>query len=358
MFLEYTFQNIINVQEGYINVAFKTSLSDAVIFQLHGKNNAHITLMLEQSSLRLVFNFLSEETDMQSLTIQTRTALEKFNDNKRHTIRVHHRGNQLFAYVLDDNNNPIKQTRNISQPFTTLIFPEPSKLYLGKRGPLSVGSATTFQGCITGLKYQYLPVGARVGVNIDLLQLLKSRSSFLGSSIPAPSNGSCGFSLPIPPPLPTIVAPPQFRFRNPVVTVAPIGTPFSFAKVAVIVIIIVLTIIAVVLLFVTLHCIDKYRKVYQAKEEKLALEMHAAGMSETRAPAQRKYDDYKLVAETRQKEYKTDYQQQPQKALQPEAFAAQQSDNGATISYAPSNQPGYSASAASPKDQDDGDWFL
>ena len=382
-YIEYNFQKAVEVQEAFINVAFKTKLSDAVIFQLRGLTNAHITLLLIRGSLRLFFNFKAAETDVQSITFTHPSLMGVFNDDKRHIIRVHHKGNQMFAYVLDDNNKPINHTRNITAPFTTAFFPQPTRLSIGRRGTVLTGNPTTFSGCVSGLRYQYLPKNAVVGVNIDMVKLFTTANTNLIRSSPPPVNGSCGIPLPIPPPLPAIYRPLQFKFRNPVVTQAPIGSKYTFAKIVVVVIIIILAIIAVILLFVTVRCVEKYKKKYRRKykaykEEKLNLTRNEQQLSTTAtAPARKEYYrdtepepeipmQVKPQMHSQPQSYATQpqsYDTQPQSYdTKPQSYSSQPSYGADSLEYAPSApkaKPGYAAAApSSPDEKDDGDWFL
>eukprot|EP00795_Rhopilema_esculentum_P014177 gene14177-5183_t len=350
-FLRYTFQKKVQVQEGYINVAFKTNEANAVISQLRGDGNAHITLLLINGVLKLLFNFRPLETDLQSLDIQhpQQTTLGKFNDNKRHIIRIHHKENQIFTYVLDNSDSPIKGVRNISAPFTTMLFPEPATLALGRRSSLLVGFPTTFVGCITGLRYQYLPQGAKIGVNIDMGHLFQTKNPSLDRS-QAPVNGSCGDTLPVPPALPPIIPPQQFKFRNPVVTVAPIGSNYTFGKAVVIGIVCVLIVLAVVLLFITLKCVENYKKKYRAIEEKLALTLHEKAPAKEEPPTRR--NDFYYEREQEPEIPLQELRSQPAEPVYP----SQSSYGPETISYAPSPKPG--AAAASPPEKDDDDGFF
>ena len=368
-YIEYNFQNQVFVQEAYINVAFKTKNPNSVIFQLRGSANAHITLVIIGGALKLLFNFKELETDVQSITFRHPTLMGTFNDDKRHVIRVHHKENQIFTFVLDDNNKPIQQTTNISAPFITSYFPKPQRLSLGRRGSLLVGNPTTFGGCVTGLRYQYLPKDAKVGVNIDLVKLFTIKNTNLVYSSPPPVNGSCGSPLPTPPPLPPIIAPQQFNFRNPVITVAPIGTQFTFAKIVIVIIIIILAIIVIILFFVTINCVEKYNKKYKLKEkryreEKLMLTENGEGPSTAEsAPLKREnYRDVHPEPEIPMQDLKPKPQQDPYAYnREPEVQTAQPSYGVGSVSYAPNapvSKPSYEAAPSSPDDKEDGDWFL
>ena len=368
-YIEYNFQNPVLVQEAYINVAFKTKSPNSLIFQLRGSANAHITLVIIGGSLKLLFNFKELETDVQSITFRHPTLMGTFNDDKRHVIRVHHKENQIFTFVLDDNNKPIQQTTNISAPFITSYFPKPQRLSLGRRGSLLVGNPTTFGGCVTGLRYQYLPKDAKMGVNIDLVKLFTVKNTNLVYSSPPPVNGSCGSPLPTPPPLPPIIAPQQFNFRNPVITVAPIGTQFTFAKIVIVIIIIILAIIVIILFFVTINCVEKYKKKYRLKEkryreEKLMLTENGEGPSTTEsAPLKREYyRDVQPEPEIPMQDLKPKPQQDPYAYnREPEVQTAQPSYGAGSVSYAPNapvSKPSYEAAPSSPDDKEDGDWFL
>eukprot|EP00794_Sanderia_malayensis_P003719 gene3719-4239_t len=392
--IEHTFQNPVDVQEGYINVAFNTSLSDALIFQMRGKDNAHMTLMLQNGALKLSFNFVSGNLDKQLLiTLRHPKPLGKFNDKLGHIVRVHHKENQIFAHVLDDVNVPINYTLNISAPYTLMPFPAPQKLSIGKRDTtiMSLALPQVFEGCVTGLKYHYLPVNARVGVTVDILRLynasLTTSSLWTKGSNRAPRKGSCGWELPVPPSLPTIVPPPQFRFRNPVVTVAPIGSSYSFSKVAIVIVICVLAIAAVILLFFTIRCVEKKNKHFKGKVKKLERDYHAQGIgrskSEQTAPLVRNERQQKqpVSVSSDERQFTTGYQPaaasyQPAAAsyqpaapsYQPAATSYQPANSGyqrggtsyetkAPVSSSAARQP--AAVAASPKDEEeDGDWFL
>lgn len=370
-YIAYNFQNTVQVEEAYINVAFKTKSPDAVIFQLRGLNNAHITLLLVQGSLKLLYNFLPAKKDVQSITFRHPLPLGQFNDDKRHIIRIHHKINQIFTYVLDDNENPIEKSNNISAPFEIMPFPEPKKLSLGLRSNLLPGFPTSFTGCISGLRYQYLPMSAKMGVTIDPIRLFTTKNSNTGYSSPPPVNGSCGASLPVPPPLPPIIPPQQFRFRNPVITVAPIGTQFTFAKIVVVIIIIVLAILAIILFFVTISCVDKFKKRYRLKEKeyRLALKEHEATNG---APVTSPSENYRQLEPQEQPHQDIPLQEIKKKPLphsngsMTHAQISQPSYRSEGVSYAPSApspQPGYSAAAeaaavSSQDEQDEGDWFL
>ena len=354
-FIEYQFQRKVQVQEGYLNLAFKTSVTDSIIFQLRGLRNAHITLVMQAGVLKLLYNFSPDETDFKSIELKHPTAMGKFSDNQRHAIRIHHKKNQMYTYVLDDNSNPISAVRNISGPtIETAPFPEPAFLSVGKYR-LSVPSIpTTFAGCISGFRYQYLPQNAQVGVNIDMQSLLVTKNTNLITSPTPPVNGSCGPSLPIPPPLPPIIEPQQFKFRNPVVTVAPIGSKFTFAKIVVVIIIIVLAILAIILLFITLNCIAKYRRKYQKKEKDLQLILNEEPTST--APTSKSNRQFEPVSEpepamplTKMEPVRTDTKQ---------AYPPQPSYEPGGISYAPKPQPAVSSAPARDDDDDDDDGFF
>eukprot|EP00794_Sanderia_malayensis_P003718 gene3718-4238_t len=378
--IEHTFQNPVDVQEGYINVAFNTSLSNALIFQMRGKDNAHMTLMLQNGALKLSFNFVSGNLDKQLLiTLRHPKPLGKFNDKVGHIVRVHHKENQIFAHVLDDVNVPINYTLNISAPYTLMPFPAPQKLSIGKRDTtiMSLALPQVFEGCVTGLKYHYLPVKARVGVTVDMLGLynasLTTSSLWTKGSNRAPRKGSCGWELPVPPPLPTIVPPLQFRFKNPVVTVAPTGSSYSFSKVAIVIVICVLAIAAVILLFFTIRCVEKKNKHFKGKVKKLERDYHAQGLgrskSEQTAPLVRNERQQKqpVSVSSDERQFTTGYQP-PAASYQPAAATYQPADSGyqrdgtsydtkAPVSSSAARQP--AAVAASPKDEEEGgDWFL
>ena len=344
--VEYKFQRKVQVQEAYVNLAFKTSQPNGLVFQLHGLTNAHVTVVMQAGVLKVLYNFDSVETDTQSIQFKHPSAMGRFDDNQRHIIRVHHKQNQMYAYVLDDNNNPLSAVRNISGPTVeTSLFPEPTSLSIGKYTLVIPGIPTTFSGCISGLRYHYLPQNARVGVNIDIKHLLVTKNANLIPSTPPPTNGSCGPMLPIPPPLPPIIAPQQFRFRNPVITVAPIGSQFTFAKVIVVIVIIVLAIFAIVLFFVTLNYVEKHRKRYKKKEDQLRLMMREQPMAATSTQPYRNFEP------------------EPEPEIHLRELAPQSTEAGYPAqpsyapngnSYAPSSQP----VAASPPEKDEDDSFF
>ena len=355
--LEYRFQKKVQVQEAYINLAFKTSQLDAIIFQLHGLGNSHITLVLQAGVLKLLFNFNAVETDVTSIQLKHPNVMGKFNDNQRHVIRVHHKNNQMYAYVLNDNNNPISAFRNISGPAVfTSFFPQPASLSMGKSTLTLAGIPTSFVGCISGLRYQYLPQNAQVGINIDMQSLLVTKNANLFPSNPPPVNGSCGSMLPLPPPLPPIVEPQQFRFRNPVVTVAPIGSQFTFAKVVIVIIIIALGILAIILLFVTLNCIAKHKRRYRKKEFELKSLFEKKPVSKTAT----NYRKFEPAPEPSAEIPLT--KMAPQNSESEQAYPAQAAYHPSGISYAPNPVPPVTTTAAaapSPAgDEDDDDGFF
>ena len=310
---------------------------------------------------------------MQSITFRHPLPLGQFNDDKRHIIRIHHKVNQIFTYVLDDNENPIEKFSNISAPFEIMPFPEPKKLSLGLRSNLLPGFPTSFIGCISGLRYQYLPMSAKMGVTIDPIRLFTTKNSNTGFSSPPPVNGSCGADLPVPPPLPPIIPPQQFRFRNPVITVAPIGTQFTFAKIVVVIIIIVLAILAIILFFVTISCVDKFKKKYRLKEQeyRLALKEHEATNGRPVASLG-EIENYRQLERQEQPHHDIPLQEIKKKPLThsndsvahaPSSQPPYEAGNVSYVPRAPSPQPGYSAAAeaaaaSSQDEQDEGDWFL
>ena len=355
--LEYRFQKKVQVQEAYINLAFKTSQLDAIIFQLHGLGNSHITLVLQAGDLKLLFNFNSVETDVTSIQLKHPKVMGKFNDNQRHVIRVHHKNNQMYAYVLNDNNNPISAFRNISGPAVfTSFFPQPASLSIGKYTLLVPGIPTSFVGCISGLRYQYLPQNAHVGINIDMQNMLVTKNANLFPSNPPPTNGSCGSMLPLPPPLPAIVKPQQFNFRNPVVTVAPIGSQFTFAKVIIVIIIVILAILAIILLFVTLNCIAKHRLRYKKKDDELKLLFE-------KKPASKTVTNYRKFEPAPEPAAEIPLEKMAMQSTGPQqAYSTQAAYDPSSISYAPNPVPPVTTNAAaapSPAgDEDDDDGFF
>lgn len=353
--IEYRFQRKVKVQEAYISLAFKTKQLNGIIFQLHGLKNSHITLVLQDGALKVLFNFSPDETDVQSIQLKHPSAMGKFSDNQRHIIRLHHKQNQMFSYVLNDNNNPISSFRNISGPnIETVLFSEPASLSIGKYTLIVPGIPTAFDGCISGLRYQYLPQNAQVGVNIDMQYLLATKNSNLFPSSPSPVNGSCGQTLPVPPPLPAIIEPQQFKFRNPVVTAAPIGSNFTFAKVVVVIIIIILAIMAIILLFVTLNCISKYRLRYKKKEDELRLIVNGKPTSFAGTKDNRKFEP---MPEPEAEIPLT--KMVPKQAEATQSYPQQTSYDPGSISYAPKPQPvAVSAPAKDDDDDDDDDGFF
>ena len=350
--VEYRFQRKVKVQEAYINLAFKTNQANGIIFQLHGLRNSHITLVLQDGALKVLFNFSPDETDVQSIQLKHPSAMGRFSDNQRHIIRLHHKQNQMFTYVLNDVSNPISSFRNISGPnIETVLFSEPASLSVGKYTLVVPGIPTAFAGCISGLRYQYLPQNAQVGINIDMQYLLATKNSNLFPSNPSPVNGSCGQTLPVPPPLPTIIEPQQFKFRNPVVTAAPIGSEFTFAKVVVVVIIVILAILAIILLFVTLNCIAKYRLKYKKKEDELRLIVDGKPTSVAATKSSRKFEP---MPEPQQEIPLTKMERQHTEPTQ--SYPQQTSYDPGSISYAPKPQP--VAAPAKDDDDDDDGFFL
>lgn len=348
-YVEYKFQRNVQVQEGYINLAFKTSRPDGLIFQLQGQGNAHITLVLQSGNLKLIYNFIPAETDGLSVQLKHPNAMGRFDDNKRHIIRIHHIRNQMYTYVLDDSNKPISSFRNISGPaIETSLFPTPRTLSVGKYNFAVPGTSSNFVGCISGFRYLYLPQKAHIGVTIDMQHMLVTKNSNLYASTPPPVNGSCGPALPTPSPLLPIVAPQQFNFRNPVVTVAPIGSSFTFGKVIVVIVVIVLAIFAIALFFVTLNCIDKYRRVYRRKEKDLVLLLKSESEPATSTKPYRQPEAEIPLRTVEREPAKPSYS--PQTSYPPQG-----------TSYAPSAEPAVAASVVRRDDdeeEDDDGFFL
>ena len=266
--MQYDFANKqILVQEAYITAAFRTKATSGVIFQLHGERNAHISCYLINGAIHILFNFQTIETSFSTIVIQRRTDQKGFNDDLVHVVRVHHKGNKVYAYLLDDKNTKPKDL-NITGVLT-YEFPKPQKLYAGKVSTeikaLPSTYPTTFVGCMPGVKYQYLPAHATRGVFIDLFALYAARNTRVAGTS---RKGKClQQDLPIPGPLPTVLPPLQFKTAAP--TRQPIGPTFSMMKILVVAVIAVLVIIVVILFGITCRCIEKYNRKYKPLREEV-----------------------------------------------------------------------------------------
>ena len=192
MYLVYNFQTELVIYDGYLHVAFKTWQADTHIVGIKGKNGVVIKLELQRGRLVLEFNFKASVRKQIRDIQHPNNAQGKFNDNQRHIICIHHSKYYMYVDVLDDISNPIKHTILIMRPSTAPVALVPIMINVGTR----------LVGCITGLKYHDAPVNGLTSLNIDFTQLLKTGSSSLSSSTPAPSIGSCGSSLPDPAPFP------------------------------------------------------------------------------------------------------------------------------------------------------------
>ena len=250
------------IQESYITAGFKTRAGRAVIFQLHGDGEAHITLLLVDGILQVLFKFDAQGASFQTIEIKRPFGQKGYNDDLLHVVRVHHKGNRVFVNV-DNMTDEASKVLNITVNGLEFAFPKPQKLYAGKLNTLvkslPADKPTTYVGCMVGVKYQYFPVNAQIDHSIDLFELLQQRNTRVAGTA---TKGRCmGRDLPVPGPLPTVFPPPQFRTIAP--TRQPIGPSFSFTKLLVVGLIALLVIVVVILFGFTCRCIEKYNQKYK-----------------------------------------------------------------------------------------------
>lgn len=207
--LMFTFKAPLQIKEGEAIVAFKTDHQNALIFSIHGdKLNCHLSLVLINGNLRVVFNFDTSSTSMKFFDVQPALQKSRFDDGKLHIVRVTHNGKKVAMHLLGEMSTMVIKNLEAGDDLLTGV-----KISIGSvKPPLSPqsGVPNSFIGCMSSFKYKYLPNMAQKPIILDIFALYGTGSKDVGGD---GKIGPCSKSLPTPPPLPILIGRPTSTTR-------------------------------------------------------------------------------------------------------------------------------------------------
>ncbi len=180
--------------------AFKTDHENGLIFSLHGDNpNSHITLVIQNGELKLLYNFDITTSSYQTMKIATGSGKTLFNDGKLYSLRITHNGKRVLLQLLDGKSK--MQQQDIKSDDTILSAVTLSVASISMPLLPLTGMPNSFNGCISAFKYSYYTNSAAKPLSLDIFAMYSEGKGVKGNGEP----GKCGKPLPTPAPLPKLL---------------------------------------------------------------------------------------------------------------------------------------------------------
>ena len=262
----YTFKTPVQIKEGEAVVAFKTDQQDGLIFSIHGdKPNCHLSLILDNGSLKVAYNFDTSSSLLKFLDAETVSSKYRFDDGKLYSVRIVHNGKKVTIQLLGG-----KSTVNVKNLLPGDELLTGVKISIGSvKPPLSPqsGLPNNFVGCMSSFKYSYLPNMAEKPVLVDVFSLFGDGSKDVGGD---GKFGPCGKSLPTPPPLPRLVGRPTSttKYVRPMPSI--VADTRSYALLIILIACVIAVLLIIVMVILCKH-INRNLGAYRTNEDKRPL---------------------------------------------------------------------------------------